>query len=398
MTPITGSAEAGTAATLAIGPKHSPELSTDTNMVLVLLEPKGGLPESFSILINTTGRWPTIGMADLPEAEWMPFRSNLSLTLEPQRKRHTISVGYRQKNAPWPLWQEVGVTVTNLPPAVVLTNPLHRTTSTSLLQIQGFADVALKTISFTFEKPDGTTERGSGFVTRQEMQIRNPIAAVTNYFQCFDLELEPGTNHFSVNCTDIYGNSTVTNFSMVLDTASDRTPPQVTLFTPQPGSLVFQSGFTIYGRIDDPSGTMAGKVVSEGRTVEIESPVGRTGLFLFSEIPINGATNHVSLTATDLAGNVTTTNFVLIRSQVSVELDSIPDDKFVSSGMTVSGKVSVQDHALWVNGVRATINPDGTWSAKRVRVEREEGDGPMFNLKALPLTANTNAPGIQLAL
>ncbi len=336
-------------------------------------------------------------MADLPEAEWMPFRSNLSLTLEPQRKRHTISVGYRQKSALWPLWQEVGITVTNLPPVVVLTNPVHRTVSTSSLQIQGFADVALRTISFTFEKPHGTTEQGNGFVTRQEMQSRIPVSAVTNYFQCFDIELEPGTNRFSVKCTDIYGNSSVTNFSMILDTASDRTPPEVSLFTPQPGSQVFQSGFTIYGRIDDPSGAITGKISSEGRTANIESPVGRTGLFLFSKIPINGPTNHVTLTATDLAGNVTITNFVLFQSQVAVELDPIPDEKFVSDGMTVTGKIGVQDHALWVNGIRATINPDGTWSAKRVRVERIEGDGPMFNFKALPFTASTNSSGIQLA-
>ncbi len=382
-------------ASIRISRQMTIETSVGTNVVLLQIEPHGPVPDSMAVVINPTNRMPFFQVDEMPGLQWVPFQSNVTVTLDAGRKNHTIMLGYKPLQAHWATWKQIGVTIANSKPRLVITSPAKPITKVGVLQIQGYAEFPIQSIAYRHNKPDGTSEPGEGFVTRQEIDPARPLVVSQSHFQCFDIELELGTNSFALMFTDNDGNTTSTNISVNLDPNSG-TSTKISVLTPQPGGLVFQSGFTIFGMMDDPSATIEAKVSAEGQEVKLESGVGRKGEFHFSGITVNGATNQVTLVATDQAGNVTTTNFILLRSHVSVEVDKIPLEKLNAYVLTVTGKINVQDHALWVNGVRATVNPDGTWRAKRVPIE--PGEGPFLTLKALPLSANTNAPGIQLAL
>jgi len=82
-------------------------------------------------------------------------------------------------------------------------------------------------------------------------------------------------------------------------------------------------------------------------------------------------TNALMLTATDAWGNVITTNLSVVKSDLTLTMDSIPSDQLWQlwqSKINVTGTVGDPSYSVWVNGVQATVNPDHTWSASNVPV------------------------------
>src|SRR5688572_2253331 len=77
---------------IRIGP-GTPVTEVSTNIVRLVFEPRFQ-PDAMAILVNTTNEWPTLGTAELPGAQWLPFQLEQVLTLNPQTKRHSISVGF----------------------------------------------------------------------------------------------------------------------------------------------------------------------------------------------------------------------------------------------------------------------------------------------------------------
>ena len=100
--------------------------------------------------------------------------------------------------------------------------------------------------------------------------------------------------------------------------------------------------------------------------------VERNHMFWLENVPLNG-TNHVTLQATDAAGNVTVTNFTVKPSSLILTIISTPtgDDLYKPAG-SVSGTVGDAGATVTVNGMTATVYPtanaDSTydWSADAV--------------------------------
>jgi hypothetical protein len=113
-------------------------------------------------------------------------------------------------------------------------------------------------------------------------------------------------------------------------------------------------------------------VNGDGTTNTITGIVERNGNYWLENVPLNG-TNQISIQATDAAGNVTQTNFIVKPSSRLLTVDSTPtgDALWQPSG-TVSGRVSNPDAVVTVNGVQATVNDEAdgdgyySWSADGV--------------------------------
>jgi hypothetical protein len=85
-------------------------------------------------------------------------------------------------------------------------------------------------------------------------------------------------------------------------------------------------------------------------------------------LPLNPGTNIVTITATDAAGNPSVTNLTFIRSGVMLTINTVPDSQLNQSVTTVSGTVSDPSYNVWINGVQATVNGSGNWTADNVPV------------------------------
>ena len=173
--------------------------------------------------------------------------------------------------------------------------------------------------------------------------------------------------------TDRAGNTTTTNFNVTLDYTTATNPPVVTLIWPQDGMAVSGTNCTLRGTMSDETGTIVAQVVNgDGTTNVITGLVERNHMFWLENVPLNG-TNHVTLQATDAAGNVTVTNFTVKPSSLILTIISTPtgDDLYKPAG-SVSGTVGDAGATVTVNGMTATVYPtanaDSTydWSADAV--------------------------------
>ena len=64
-------------------------------------------------------------------------------------------------------------------------------------------------------------------------------------------------------------------------------------------------------------------------------------------------TNWLTLTATDIKNNVTTTNIFVVQSSVLITINPITDN-LNQPTVTVSGTINATNYTVWVNGVAAT--------------------------------------------
>jgi hypothetical protein len=370
--------------TLRIVPDTVMEFAVDTNVLQLKLDVKEGFAESVAVFVNpTNSEKPFFWSGDMPGAKWESFTPEWMLTLDPKLKRHSVVLGFKWIRSRRTGWNEVGVTITNLPPILTITSPASGivTTSTGGLQVQGFADVALNSISCRHETPGGRTDEYPGLTTRSLSQLRRPSGVVTNFFQVFDVKLSKGTNLFLVRCEDIYGNVSTTNLTVILATEGDTTPPSIVIIAPDGDEAVPGPIFALLGKTDDASAQMKATITADGQSETRPGLVGRDGDFGFDELPMLGATNVVTVTATDLAGNVRATNITVLRANYTISMDPIPEAEWSQPSMTLNGKISTQDQAIWVNGVRATINPDGTWTATKVKADYKGAVPFLFKIK-----------------
>jgi len=146
---------------------------------------------------------------------------------------------------------------------------------------------------------------------------------------------------------------------------------------------------------------MEGFIVAGGRTNPVTGFPERNGYFWFEEIPLSMGVNHLTLTATDVGGNWSSTNLTLYRDEGPViTLDPIEPAKLWQSYLTLTGKVAPAENHVWINGVRATVKPDGRWVAERVPVNSPNGGTATFEMTAIPPDEKKNEnikPGALLA-
>ena len=105
-----------------------------------------------------------------------------------------------------------------------------------------------------------------------------------------------------------------------------------------------------------------------------------------------GGNNTLLLTATDAAGNVSTTSIVLVRSAVTITLNSLGPEDLGAASATVSVNIgSTTGYTLWMNGVKATDEGAGNWAAGGVPLP--QGGPILVEVCAIPNTDN-NGNGI----
>lgn len=248
-------------------------------------------------------------------------------------------------------------------------------------------------------KPDGSATKTNeqGFVNDQHYDSRLG-AFTTNYFTCYYIDLASGTNTIVLRCKDFAGNETVKNLIYVLDLSQDKTPPVISIDWPQPEMEISAGPCTIRGKLDDATEQMAGQVSANGQTnivngqVEWSKFTDGAGYFWVEGLPVSIGTNDVTLTATDAAGNSTSTNLMLIGVEApTITMDPVvPAEKLWQSYIDATGKVSPANNEVWINGVKAAVKPDGTWLAKHVPVVSPNIGTACFDMTSVPPEGKTN--------
>lgn len=139
---------------------------------------------------------------------------------------------------------------------------------------------------------------------------------------------------------------------------------------------------TIRGYLDDPTATIVATVTINGTAVEVAGIVERDGLFWLENVPLSPGENQVTLTLANAAGFMSTETLTLTRSAETLTVNNVTQSQPGQSlAATVSGSISAAGYSVWVNGVKATMNGDGTWSAANVPLN----DGGMTTVHAVAI-------------
>jgi hypothetical protein len=252
-----------------------------------------------------------------------------------------------------------------------------------MIQLQGYTDEPVQRIRYDLFNASNHVSEAEGFVNHQYF---DPVTSetTTNYFSCYDIELAPGTNTIVLRCEDLAGTYLIT-------LEHDKTPPVFSVDRPINGHELSGDTFTARGRVDDPTAQMTALVWANGKTNVVEGLVERIGYYWVEHIPLGVGANYITLTATDAAGNSSQTNLVVYKSNDILTIDPVPTDQLNRANVTVTGKVSPLNQAVWVNGVQARVSPDGTWGATHVPVLSPNGGTAVFEVTAIP-SAGTPAP------
>ena len=220
----------------------------------------------------------------------------------------------------------------------------------------------------------------------------NNYAYTTNFFQLYDVGLTNGTNRIIVHATDLAGNSTTTNFSFNFTLTVATNAPVLSIYWPSNGNQLSGSNFTVRGSIDNATATIVAQVVNtNGVTNIVPGTVERNGLFWANALPLSPGTNFVTITATDAAGNTTVTNLNVMGNSVIFTVGPIDPSVLYQSSITVTGTNSdLTDYTVWVNGVAASIDGSGNWTANYVPLN--DGGTVIVQARAIP-NADTSTGG-----
>lgn len=327
------------------------------------------------------------GQPDFEKAAWVPFKTNIQVDFGPGDGGRWLWVSFRNKDDKnsYPQWNSHHIFVQTSPPVVVFTNPKERVTSKPMIQLQGYTttDLGSPLHYQVFNRNRVVTASGDGSVNDRYLDHAT-FEFTTNFFTCYDLELNPGTNTIVLSGTDNAGFSFTTNFTMVFTTAGDTNPPVFSIDSPELGEEVADDSFTIRGPSDDPTAKYIGQISANGHTNNLSALVERNGYFWFEHVPLALGANQVTIVATDVAGNSSSTNFIIYGSDdVRIHMDAVvPADQLWQPKIeAVTGTVKPANHDVWINGVQAVVKPDGTWLAKDVPVVSSSSGGTaLFDL------------------
>jgi hypothetical protein len=300
------------------------------------------------------------------DAVWGNYSSsNITVNLGLTEGWHDVWIGLRghaddPTNAVW-LHKRLNLDLT--PPQLVITSPTNGTLDMPLMQLQGYSPEPLPAISYDLTN-------AAGLVTNQQILVidqyfdTNTSAFTTNTFQGFDIPLTNGLNVFTLHATDLAGNVTTTNFSFTVDYSGKTNPPVIQLNWPQDGMKVCGSNILWTGSISDPTATVTAQMVdTDGNTNIFNGVAGRDGTFWVENLPLGSGTNALTLTVADAAGNLATTNINVIQGDAGLVINPVS-----AAATTVTGTINSTNYTVWVNGVKATVNDSGAWTADNVPI------------------------------
>lgn len=334
-----------------------------------------------------------LGSPDFDKAEWVPFKTNLTVDFGPGDGARWLWVSFKSGNNQ-PKWDSHHIIVQTSRPVIQFTNPKESVISQPMIHLKGYCsdDLGSPLYYQVFDQNGVVTASGEGLVNDKYYDT-SLAAFTTNYFTCYDIQLSPGTNTIVLQGTDSAGFSFTTNFVCVFTTAGDTNPPVISIDWPHSGMEIGGDSFTLRGQSDDPTAKMVGQIVANGLTNKISALVERDGYFWFEEVPLASGINEIMFTATDAAGNSSSTNLIVIGTKEVLTMNPvIPDAQLWQTTIrVVTGKVHPVGQGVWINGVQATVKPDGTWLATNVPVVSSPGGGTaLFDMTSLPPDEMTN--------
>ena len=141
---------------------------------------------------------------------------------------------------------------------------------------------------------------------KQPVLVREVPLGETPSFSIPDVTLQPGHNDFSAT---VVGPGGASEASPIVTYVLDTTPPKITISAPADKSTVNADSVTIVGKTQGRSSITA-RDAANGRTAI--GVADGTGAFQVVMQLVDG-TNAISVTATDPAGNATTTALTVLR-------------------------------------------------------------------------------------
>ena len=343
-----------------------------TNLLPMQIAVLSGVPSSMAVLVDNV---------NFTNATWTAYNSNLLVSLGTNEGWHDVWVGCRglPQNAQQ-TWSWVRFKLDFTPPHLVITSPASASGSWPMVQVQGYSLEPLSSLSYDITNANGLLTNQFAGVSEQFYDT-NTCEFTTNYFQAYDIRLAPGTNVMTFYATDLAGNATATNYTLVL--ASNNIAPVITLNSPQNSAVVCGSAFTVDGWIDNPSaGMVASFVDTNGVTNSIVATVERNGRFWAENLPLVPGTNLVTLTASDFWGNITETNLMVVGTNFTLTIDPLDPNALNTDVITVTGTVGDPSYSVLVNGIQATVDSGGNWQADNVPVN--SGGTASFEAQAYP--------------
>ena len=333
-----------------------PDFYVNTDLITASIS--GGPAAAMAVLVNDT---------NVADARWIPFSAVPYVLLGTNDGTYEVLFGFRGSDGTV-YWSTAFFTLDTTPPSIVITNPVGNVVSQPMIQLQGYSPEALSSLSYDLSNATGLVVNQPAFVTAQHSDI-NAWKFTTNWFQCFDVPLTNGLNVITLHATDLAGNTTTTNLSFTLDYSSKTNPPTVQLYWPQNGAQISGTDFLLVGHLDDATASVNAQIVDANNITNVAAAsVGRDGVFWLQNLPLNTATNTLTLTVMDAAGNITVTNITLRQSDVTLTVNSV-----LAGQTAVSGTISTSGYKIWVNGTNATQPGDGTWHATIVPVTSGNG-------------------------
>ncbi len=319
-----------------------------------------GEPSYMAVLVNETNQ---------VTATWRAYSPNVVVDLDAGDGDYSVFVGLRglPPNAAQ-TWLETTLTLDTVPPVLAVTAPVSGTVSQPMIQLQGWVTKALSRLTYDVSNAVGVFTNQIGCVI-DEFYDTNLVKFTTNYFLCYDISLMDGLNTITLQATDLAGNTTTTNISYTLDYSGDTMPPVLSVGWPQNGTRISGSNFTMQAQVDDVTAKVTASIVdSNGDTNIVQGLVESGGAVWVNHLPLSNGTNWLTLTATDVAGNASTTNLNVICNDVGLVIDPLTSSQLNQSSVTVTGSINDPGGTVSINGVAATVNGDGGWVAENVPV------------------------------
>ncbi|HEX7618587.1 MAG TPA: LamG-like jellyroll fold domain-containing protein, partial [Verrucomicrobiae bacterium] len=340
------------------------KLHVNTGLVALQISLSGGIPFYAAALVNDT---------NFADAGWQPYAGpNVVATLGSTDGVYAVRVGLRGLPADArETWNNnaISVTLDRAAPVVTVTNPVETIVSAPMIQVRGFADEQLSSLTFDVSNAAGIFTNQTGYVTGAFYDT-NLTAFTTNYFQCYDVPLTNGLNLITLHATDLAGNTTVTNVSLTSNYTGCTNPPALTVVWPRDGATISAGQFTFKGAVDKPGVTITASIVDSGGNTNVaQGLVEQSGTVWVQNLPMAAGANTLTITVTDTAGISATTSLTLNQSSVTVTMNPLSGDQLNHSSVNVTGTVSDPGCIVTVNGIQASVNPvDGTWEADGVPV------------------------------
>jgi len=307
--------------------------------------------------------------ANFSNAVWNTYASaNVTVNLGLTEGWHEVWIGLRghADDASTAVWQWRRLKLDLTPPLLVISSPASNVISQPMIQLKGYSPEPLASFSFDVANAAGTLTNQTG-LTVDQFYDRSALDFTTNWFECLDIALAPGTNYVTLHATDRAGNATQTNLVYTFDTNGDTVAPVVTLTWPQHGMNLSGDSFTLRGALDDETATVTAQIISaDGLTNIVAGLVERDGKFWIENLPLAGGTNLVMVTARDAAENLSATNIAVVQSSVTLTINPLADEQLHQLTATVTGTVTGSVDSVWVNGVPAVVDENGNWTADNV--------------------------------